>query len=235
MKKKTLVTLLGIAGMVALVATGLFYGLFVSNLKSNEASGKTLVVAAKSLEAGKILSASDVKTISWPRPELPKGAYEKVDQVTGKTLFDAVGEAEPLFASRLVSEDGSGRSAGIPAGMRAVSVHVSDSSGVLAMLRAGHKVDVQVMVRHGKDASSLELRTALEQLEVLSVRPKPEQSSQGDNLPVVTLLAKPADADILALADSGARVRLTLRNALDDASRTRPSLSLNSILSGSAQ
>lgn len=230
MKKKNLVTLLGIALVVALVATGVFYGLFVSNLKSNTAPGKTLVVAAKPLEAGRILTASDVKTIGWPGAEVPKGAFEKVDQVTGKTLFDGIGEAEPLFASRLTSQDGSGRGAGVPAGMRAVSVHVADSSGVLAMLRAGHKVDVQVLVKRGKEASTTELRTALENMEVLSVNGKAGQSSQGENLPVVTLLAKPAEADILALADSGAHVRLTLRNSLDEATRTRSPVSLNAIM-----
>jgi len=228
MKKKNLVTLLGIALVVAIVATGVFYGLFVSNLKSNTAPGKTLVVAAKPLEAGQVLTASDVKTIDWPGQELPKGAFETVSQVTGKTVFDGIGEAEPLFASRLNSEDGEGRGAGVPAGMRAVSVHVADSSGVVAMLRAGHKVDVQVLVKH-KEAGTVELRTAIENLEVLSVLPK-AQSTQGENLPVVTLLAKPAEADILALADSGAHVRLTLRNALDDGKRTRSSVSLNAIM-----
>ena len=230
MKKKNLGTLLGIALVVALVATGVFYGLFVSNLKSNAATGKTMVVAAKQLEAGRVLTASDLKTVSWPTGEVPKGAFEKIEHVAGKTLFDAVGESEPVFDSRLVSKEGEGRSAGIPAGMRAVSVHVSDSSGVLAMLHAGHKVDVQILVRRGKEASTIEVRTALEQLEVLAVSPKPDQSSQGENLPVVTLLAKPAEADVLALADSGARLRLTLRNPLDDGTRTRSALTLNAIM-----
>jgi len=219
--------------VVAIVATGVFYGLFVSNLKSNAGPGKTLVVAAKQLEAGRILTAADVKAIAWPGEEVPKGAFENVSEVTGKTVFDGIGEAEPLFASRLNSEDGEGRGAGVPAGMRAVSVHVSDSSGIVAMLRAGHKVDVQVLVKHGKEASTTELRTALENLEVLSVLPKSGQSTQGENLPVVTLLAKPSEADILALADSGAHVRLTLRNALDDATRTRSAVSLNAIMQSS--
>ena len=66
-----------------------------------------------------------------------------------------------------------------------------------------------------------ELRTILEGVPVLAVNPQPEASSQGANLPAVTLLTNPADADVLALADSGARVRLALRNPLDDATRPR--------------
>jgi len=228
MKKKNFLTLLGIAGVVALVATGVFYGLFVSNLKSNAPPAKSLVVAAKSLEAGRVLAATDVKLIGWPSADVPKGAFETVEQVTGKTIFDPIGESEPLFEKQLAAKDGTGRSAGIPVGMRAVSVHVSDSNGVVAMLRAGHKVDVQVLVKRSREAAP-ELRTALENMEVLSVSAK-TQSSQGDNLPVVTLLAKPDEADILGLADSSARLRMTLRNPLDEARRVRSSLAVESIM-----
>lgn len=233
MQKKNLVTLLGIALAVALVATGVFYGLFVSNLKSNTDSSKVLVVAAKPLEAGKVLAANDLKTAPWPGDELPKGAFADVSEVVGKTLFDGIDEAEPLFASRVLSKDGSGRSAGVPEGMRAVSVHVSDSSGVLALLHPGHKVDVQVLVRRGKEANTIEVRTALEQLEVLSVNLKKEENSQGEELPVVTLLAKPSEADVLGLADSGARLRLTLRNPLDQGTRPGSSVSLPAIMQSS--
>ena len=72
----------------------------------------------------------------------------------------------------------------------------------------------------------MELRTILEGVAVLSVNPQPEPSSQGQNLPAVTLLTNPADADVLALADSGARVRLALRNPLDNATRSRTSNSV---------
>jgi Flp pilus assembly protein CpaB len=119
--------------------------------------------------------------------------------------------------------------------MRAVSIHVTDSTGVLALLRAGHKVDVQVVV-HQKDSNNAEVRTALEELTVLSVQPQAEVSSQGATLPVVTLLAKPADADVLAAADAGARVRLTLRNPLDESTRVRAPMTVDAVMrtSGSA-
>ncbi len=228
MKKKNLVTLLAIAFMVALVATGMFYGLFVTKLKSN-GSGKTLVVAAKPLEAGTVLAADDVKSVAWPAEELPQGAFERPDQVTGKTLFGSLSRAEPVLSARLASEEGGGQGAGIPAGMRAVSVHVSDSSGVMGLLHVGHKVDVQVVIPKTNDSAAV-LRTAIEGLEVLAVSNKAEANSQGFSLPVVTLLAKPGDADVLALADSGARIRLTLRNPLDTATRARTPLTLPSVM-----
>jgi Flp pilus assembly protein CpaB len=226
MKKNEILRFLGIGLIVAIVATGMFYGLFVNRLTSSPGSGKTLVVAAKKLKTGTQLQAADLKTIPWPAEQLPAGFYGTVDQVTGTTVFDPIGEGEPVVSSHLATAQ-SGGGAGVPEGMRAVSVHITDSTGVLALLRAGHKVDVQVVVRQKE---STQVRTALEGLTVLSVQTQTEVSSQGVTLPMVTLLAKPADADVLAWADSGARVRLTLRNPLDDATRSRAPLSVDAVM-----
>jgi len=233
MKKKNLVTLLAIAFMVALVATGMFYGLFVTKLKSND-SGKTIVVAAKALEAGTVLAKADMKTVAWPAEILPEGAFQSTDQVAGKTLFGSLSPSEPILTARLASEEGGGQSAGVPAGMRAVSVHVSDSSGVMGLLHAGHKVDVQVVIPK-TNTTNAQLKTAIEGLQVLAVNTKAEPNSQGFSLPSVTLLAQPNDADILALADSGARIRLTLRNPLDATTRARSPLSLPSVMQASTK
>ena len=231
MKKNNLIKLLGIALVVAIVSTGIFYGLFVNKLSSSAGSGKTLVVAAKALKAGTELQASDLKTIPWPADQLPKGTFGSADQVVGNVLFDALAEDEPVLASRLASSRSTG-GAGVPEGMRAVSVHVADSSGILALLREGQTVDVQVVVVRNNTA---EVRTALENLSVLSVRAQPEQSSQGQSLPVVTLLARPQEADVLAAADSGARVRLTLRNSLDKGTRARPPVSIDGVMRSSGE
>jgi pilus assembly protein CpaB len=228
MKKNNLMTLLGIALVVAIVSTGLFYGLFVNKLSSNTGSGRTLVVAAKALKAGTVLTDDDLKAIPWPGEQLPKGGFATKPEVVGNTLLDGINEDEPVFDTRLASASRAG-SAGIPAGMRAVSVHVSDSTGVLALLRAGYHVDVQVVRKPGQGPGA-EVRTALQNLQVLSVTPQFEQSSQGHNLPVVTLLAKPQEADVLAAADAGARVRLALRNPLDDDTKGRSPLTLDTVM-----
>jgi Flp pilus assembly protein CpaB len=227
MKKNNLYKLLGIAFVVAIISTGIFYGLFVNRLSSNSGNGKMMVVAAKALKPGTVVQASDVKLLPWPG-DLPKGGFGSADQVIGETVFDWIGEDEPVFVSRLADAK-SGGGSGVPAGMRAVSVHVTDSTGVVSLLRAGQKVDVQVVVGR-TEKGDVAVRTALEDLKVLSVTPQTEQSSQGTALPVVTLLAKPVEADVLAAADSGARVRLTLRNPLDDDMRARSPLSLGAVM-----
>lgn len=239
MKKNDLVKFLGIGLVVAIIATGVFYGLIVNKLSSSTGSGKTLVVAARALKAGTVLKAVDLKTIPWPADQLPKGTFGAIEQIAGSSVFDAIAEDEPVLASQLSSiPSGSANSAalvagpggGVPDGMRAVSVHVTDSTGVMALLRAGHRVDVQVVVR--REQGPTEVRTALQNLEVFSVNPQAEQSSQGQSLPVVTLLARPNEADVLAAADSGARVRLTLRNPLDTDTHGRSMLSVDAVMHG---
>jgi Flp pilus assembly protein CpaB len=233
MKQNNLAKLLGIALVVAILATGVFYGLFVNKLSSSTGSGKMVVVAAQPIPAGTVLAEKDVQSIHWPVEQTPAGAFEAASQVAGHTVLEPLAQGEPVLAARLASaERGSGGS-GVPSGMRAVSVHVSDSSGVLAKLAPGQKVDVQVLLtRKGANAEP-ELRTILEGIQVLAVNSQPEPSSQGSNLPAVTLLTNPADADVLALADSGARVRLALRNPLDNATRPRTALTLDAILRAS--
>ena len=233
MKKENLVKLVGVALVVAIISTGIFYGVFASKLNSDTGSGRTLVVAAKALKPGTVLVMADVKTIPWPSPQLPKGGYQTPQEVIGSTVFDSVAEEEPVLATRLASAQ-SGGGSGVPAGMRAVSVHVTDSSGILALLRGGQKVDVQVVVGRGEKPPTFEVRTALENIAVLSVQPQAEQSSQGQSLPVVTLLAKPAEVDVLAAADSGARLRLSLRNPLDNSTRTSNTLTLGNVMRGGA-
>lgn len=226
MKKNNMVKLLGIAFVVAIVSTGIFYGLFAGKLSSNTGSGKMLVVAARNLKPGTVLQATDVKLMPWFGQDLPKGAFGGADEVTGKSVFDTIGEDEPVLASHL---SGGENGTAVPSGMRAVSVHVTDSTGVLALLHAGQKVDVQVVVGRGAGETTT-VRTAIEDLQILSVTPQAEQSSQGTTLPVVTLVADPHQADVLAAADSGGRVRLTLRNPQDNQMTPSGSLSLGTVM-----
>src|SRR5262249_10260635 len=128
--KKNLVSLLGIAFVVAIVSTGIFYGLFVGKLRSASFPTQSIVVAARNLDRGAALQAADVKLAPWGAPEIPKGAFTAVDQVNGLTVTSALQENEPVLKSRAVSrESGAGAGLGIATGMRAVSIHATDSSG----------------------------------------------------------------------------------------------------------
>jgi pilus assembly protein CpaB len=207
--KRNLVPLLVIAFVVAIISTGIFYGLFVARLRSGPSSPeKSIVVAARNLDRGTVLQAADVKLAAWGGADTPQGAFTAVGPVAGLTLIAPLQENEPVLQSRVASHtSGAGAGLGIAPGMRAISIHATDSSGIVSLLKPGYKVDVQLV------STQAELRTILQNIEVLAV------NSAGDGhgaSPVITLLVDPEGADMAGLGDSTAHLRLTLRNPLDD-------------------
>jgi Flp pilus assembly protein CpaB len=227
--KRNIVPLLGIAFVVAIVSTGVFYGLFAGKLKSasSETTGQSIVVAARDLERGTVVKPEDLRE-SQIKGSL-RGSFPKAKDAVGVTLLEAVQENAPLLQDRVASHDPKKNSGGssLPAGMRAISVRVSDSSGIVGLLHAGSRVDVQaVSDRNG----TTELRTIQQNLEVLAVSPQLEAAGANRTpVPVVTLLARAQDVDLIAVADSGARIRLSLRNPLDEGVGPRHALALASV------
>ena len=221
--KKNFVPLVGIALAVAMVSTGLFYVTFGGKLRDAAvpAPGPPVIVAARTLERGAVLKPEDVKVVAWGAAE-PKGAFASAGQINGMVVVDAIQEGEPVLAVRLASREKGLAGAGIPAGMRAISVHVTDSSGVVAMLRPGNRIDLQVIGNRGGEA---ELRTVLQNIEVLGSG-QPDLAQGRSATPVINLLVSPAEAEAIGLADSAARIRIALRNPLDDARTSSPSLAM---------
>ncbi len=216
--RKKLVPLIAIAFVVAVFSTAIFYSLFAGRLNGAPAATlaphTTIIVASRDIAAGSVLTSHDLSSVAWVGGAVPKGSYTAADLAVGKTAFTAFQQGEPILESRLASRDGAG--SGIPEGMRAVSVHVSDSSGVVAMLKPGFKVDVQEFASRAARGPKEEVRTLLRGVTVLASSPQAEQSSQGYfNAPVVTLLVSAREAEELAQADSYARLRLALRNPLE--------------------
>ena len=105
-----------------------------------------------------------------------KGSYSKIDDAVGATVLDAVQKNEPLLEGRVASLDpkGTGAGGGIAAGMRAVSIRVSESIRVMGLLHAGSRVDLQAVSERNGPA---ELRTILQNVEVLRVNSQLEPAA----------------------------------------------------------
>jgi Flp pilus assembly protein CpaB len=221
---KNLVSLLVVAFIVAVIATGLFYGLFVGNLQQNPTpvSGSTIVVAKRSVTRGSVLQADDLKLLEWPANKPVAGGFGNANDAIGLTVLEPIQENEPIVQARLTPKTSAAAGVGVPAGMRAVTIHVTDSGGIVTMLRAGHKVDVQAI------GERKTLRTILQNIEVLNV---PGQEN-GRN--IVNLLVTPDAADLVGLADSIGQVRLVLRNPQDGALTNRPNISAAAIFAESS-
>jgi pilus assembly protein CpaB len=223
--KRNVVPLLAIAFIVAAISTGVFYGVFAGRLRaaSTDMPQRPLVVAAHELQRGTVLKPEDLR-VSEMRTRTPfKGSFDAPQKLIGAIVVEAMMENEPFTDSRVALKDSaSGSTNGVPSGMRAVSIHVYESSGIIGLIRRGSKVDVQAV---SERSGTVELSPILQDIEVLAVNPQPEQVLGGrSSAPVVTVLTRPFDTDIVALADSGTRLRLALRNPLDDTTDSRKTL-----------
>lgn len=200
--------LLGVAFVAALVATGFFYGLLIPRLRGGgeTVDAKSAVVAKRALGRGALLAAEDLERAAIDPSRMPKDAAPAIDSAAGLTLLEAVGPGQPIALSMLTRRgESGGATLAIPTGMRAVTIHPAASGGVVSMLAAGGRVDIQVL---DKASGQIKLRRMMENVEVLSV---------SQNRSDVTLLVKPADADRLSLADAAMNIRIVLRNPLDKA------------------
>ena len=222
--KKNIVPLLAIAFVVAIVSTGLFYGLFASKLSSGSSNlpRQNVVVAARKLPRGAVLAASDVRVAEIRGSTAFGNSFTKREQVIGAALLEPV-ELNQALTKGVLSTGNAGGGGAVPPGMRAITIHALESGGVLALLHPGSRVDVQAISDRNTAPGELHtaLRTIFQNVEVLSTSPQSEQVALRFYAPAVTVLIRAEDSDRLAVADTGARLRLTLRNGLDETGADR--------------
>jgi Flp pilus assembly protein CpaB len=228
--KRNMVPLLGIAFVVAIISTGIFYGLFAGKLRSSsDIPGHSVVVAARDLDRGTVIQANDLRVSE--APGVLTGSFSKADDAVGATLLTPLKTNEPLLAERVVSRTfpaGGSTNGVVPSGMRAISIRVSESDGLLNQLRPGARVDLQAI--SDRDSNRVELRNVLQNVEVLAVSP-PEANSNRSAGAIVTVLTHAQDADVVALSDAGGKIRVTLRNPFDGGTTQPHAMALAAVFS----
>jgi pilus assembly protein CpaB len=187
-----------------------------------------VVAAARDLGAGARLSKGDLKLVSLPAKDLPKSALLDPTLAEGKALLYPLMANEPVTTNKLSALAGAeGVAAVIEPGKRAISVPITDISGVAGLLQPRMHVDV-LFTRVGSMAEAL-TTVVLEDVIVLSIGKNTEiqqaqpgtgstQTTANPNVTqqrAVTLLVTPDEAGKLELAKNQGRLSLALRNPLD--------------------
>jgi pilus assembly protein CpaB len=215
------ITVLGVSILFALVVSSIFYQMSSragSGSKSKTKSELTeVVVAAQPLSVGVQIKPTDVKLARVPREQFPNGAFHKIEEVTGRPVVSNILLDEPVIAARLAERgSGFGLAPVIPPGMRAVAVKVNEVVGVAGFVLPGMRVDVLVTVRPPGDAGA-RTSTILQNVPVVAAGQQIQADSSGHavNVPVVTLLVTPEQAEVVTLAGNEGRIHLVLRNSGD--------------------
>jgi pilus assembly protein CpaB len=194
-----------------LVVSTVFYRMAVARVTQRPTPERELVVAAEALPPGALLEASSVKVVHVPEYLYPKGGFARVEEVTARPVISPIETDEPVLETKIAARgSGFGLAPMIPPGMRAVSVRVNDVAGVAGLVLPGMRVDVLVTVQ-GMTTTVLQNITVLSAGQTIQADAK----SQPVSVPVVTLLATPAESEALTLANSEGRIQLVLRNSTD--------------------
>jgi len=187
-------------------------------LMASEPRRATIVLSARSLPVGAVLTERDLKVVSWPAEAVPSGYVRSVKDAVGRGIITPVAENEPLLAAKMSTMDAGG---GLPIiirdGMRAVSVRVDEVIGVAGFVLPGTRVDVMLTLDKREGRPQATTKTFLQNVQTLAAGQSVTRDKEGkaQTVTVITLLVSPDDAELLALAAKEGRLQLALRNTLD--------------------
>lgn len=227
---KKVVIVLGVGLLGAVVSTYLFYravSSHVSQPASEVAVQRGIVVAAADLPRGRVLSTGDLRIESWSGPSLPPGAFAQPVEVLGETLRRHLSAGEIVSGGDLLAADANWLASRIPEGKRGVSIHVDEFAGVTQLLRVGDRVDVLVASQPRQPGQrSIQMKTLLEDVEVIATGREPLMEGHRNAIPVVTLLVETEDSEALSLADQSGSIRLALRGPFEGGEELMPDKAL---------
>ncbi len=183
-------------------------------------SSTQVVVAARELAIGELLSDADVKLVNWPGNTVPAGYARSIADVVGRGITTRVALNEPLLDSKLADRGQGGLTITIPEGMRAMGLRVDEVIGVAGFITPQTRFDVLLTVEDSQNSGATDrsvTKVVLQNIQALAAGTRIERDPEGKplNTTVLTVLVTPEDAEKLALAQSKGRIQLALRNMID--------------------
>jgi len=177
-----------------------------------------LVVANATIPIGSRVEPHQVRLARWPADVEPEGAIRSTEAVVGNVVRTTVEKNQPVLQSQLVPEGAGLLPLLIAEGMRAMSVKVDGVTGVSGFITPNSRVDVLVSgTPDGSEDRGQRSKVILQNVRVLATGKSIEQKDEKPvEVPTVTLLVSPEDAEKLTLATRQEPVSLALRNYRDE-------------------
>jgi len=197
-----------------------------------------VVVAADTIPVGTRIEAAQVKVVPWPGNLAPEGAIADPKTVLDGVARVTIEKNQPLNASQLLSQGVGLLPPMITEGKRAMSVRVDEVTGVSGFITPNSRVDVLIAGAAGDGGSSQEQRSKLilQNVRVLATGKSIEQHDDRPvEVPTVTLLVSPQEAEKLTLAARYEPVRLALRNYQDEDVVGTPGVSSVALFEGNSR
>lgn len=237
MRNKRLLFVLGSAVVFGLLAA-VSVSRYLSDAQASSRNMNNVVVAKVDIPLGTKIEASQLSTVQFPAGAMPEGTFDNAEKVVGRVAVVGVAARETVTDFKLAPEGSQGGiSAVIPAGYRAMTVKVDDVIGVAGFLQPGTMVDVLTVIDPpGNNISSNPIsKIVLQNVKVLASGQnldKPKDEREAETVKAVTLQVTPDQAEKLALASTEGKLRLMLRNMIDQDDEQTQGADKRSLLGG---
>ena len=231
---------LAVAGVTAFAARTLVVGAAAPQADAAAVAvappvdGPEVLVATRPLPVGTILDATALKFQPWPK-ELVDNAYflrEKTDlkSLQGTVVRNAITAGQPVTQGALVKPGDRGfLAAALGPGMRAVTVPVSQNTGVAGFVFPGDRIDLVLTQsvdsnggEGGGDARAFRAaETIIRNIRVLATDQRTDNSTDAEGKTQVTTFsnvtveATPKIAEQIAVAQQLGTISLSLRSLAD--------------------
>jgi len=174
-----------------------------------------VVVARDTISIGTKVTPDQLKTVTWPAEAQPEGAVHDPQQLVGSIARTSIGKNQPVSPTQLITQGAGLLPLMIDEGMRAMSVKVDSVTGVSGFITPNSRVDV--LIAGNREGNDMRSRVILQNIRVLATGTIIEQKDEKPvEVPTVTLLVSPEQAETLTLATRYDSVRLALRNYRDE-------------------
>lgn len=235
-KPKALYIFGALAVAIAAVAAYLLYNYLKSEEKrvSEAVATETVVVAAFEIPVASTINITQIKTVNWPKANMPQGAFSSTGLVTGRVAVQTFMPGDPITEAKLMPKEGSVSilTYRIPEGHRAMTVGVDQVAGVAGFINPGAIVDVILTVTPPGGSQSFS-RIVLQNVPVLAIAQTMEQKEgKPVVVPTVTMDVTPEDAEKLAIASTQGRLQLVLRRAGDKEVAKTTGATVTKVLTG---
>ena len=231
-KVALLIGALVIAVVTAVMAKSMFTGAGADQAAAAPVpQGPKVLVARKALPVGTIVDAESLAFQAWPK-ELVQNAYytegapdADISKLIGTVVRNPVTAGQPLTKGALVGPNDRGfLAAALGPGMRAVTVPVSNTTGVAGFIFPGDRVDMVLTqeVKGGGDGPPLKVsETIIRNLRVLATDQRIDSKDEEGKTVVkktstVTLEVTPRIGEKIAVAQSLGGLSLQLRSIADN-------------------
>ena len=180
---------------------------------------RTIVVASEAVSFGERLDRTKVREIEWASNIVPKGSFEKIEDLivgdsedTARFALTNIAAGEPVLDTRVTIPGQRAKlSTALTPGMKAMSIRVNDVLGVAWFVLPGDRVDV-LLTRGGRGVDNY-VDVLLQGVKVLAIdQTADDRKDQPSVVRTVTFEVNTIEAQKLVLGANVGTLSLALRN-----------------------